>query len=151
MQREFSVKSNLTARLFTWLLGLVFLALCSSASVADTKTMVVDCDVHKGPCSATLSGAEVILDINPKPVRAMQDLTFVVTLTEATAAASLQLDLGMPGMQMGRNRVILKPAGKSVFSGNGVIVRCPSGRRTWKANLMVPEKGAVEFIFDVIY
>ena len=144
------MKPNLTARLLTWLLGLTFLALCSLASDADSETRVV-CDVHKGPCSVTLSGAEVTLDINPKPVRAMQDLTFVVTLTEATAAANLQLDLGMPGMQMGRNRVILKPAGKSVFSGNGVIVRCPSGRRTWKANLMVPEKGEVEFIFDVIY
>ncbi len=144
------MKPNLTARLLTWLLGLTFLALCSSASGSDSETRVV-CNVHEGPCSATLSGGEVILDINPKPVRAMQDLTFIVTLTEGTAAASLQLDLGMPGMQMGRNRVILKPAGKSVFSGKGVIVRCPSGRRTWKANLMVPEKGEVEFIFDVIY
>ena len=144
------MKSKLTARLFTPLFGLTFLALCSSASAAGSETRVV-CNVHLGPCSATLSGAEVILDINPKPVRAMQDLTFVVTFTEGTAATSLQLDLGMPGMQMGRNQVILKPAGKSVFSGNGVIVRCPSGRRTWKANLMVPEKGEVEFIFDVIY
>jgi hypothetical protein len=150
MEMEFSMKSNLTARLLTWLLGLTFLALCSSSSGADGETRVV-CNVHEGPCSATLSGAEVILDIGPKPVRAMQDLTFVVTLPEGTAAASLQLDLGMPGMQMGRNRVILKPEGKSVFRGNGVIVRCPSGRRTWKANLMVPGKGEVEFIFDVIY
>ena len=145
------MKSNLTARLLTGLLGLTFLAMCSSASGADSETSRVGCDVHKGPCSATLSGAEVILEINPKPVRAMQDLTFIVTLTEGTAATSLILDLGMPGMKMGRNRVILKPAGKSVFSGNGVIVRCPSGRRTWKASLLVPEKGTVEFIFDVIY
>jgi hypothetical protein len=81
----------------------------------------------------------------------MQDLTFTVTLTGGTAAASPYIDLGMVGMDMGRNRIMLKPAGESVFSGNGVIVRCPSGRRIWKAKVTVPEVGSVEFVFDVVY
>jgi hypothetical protein len=52
---------------------------------------------------------------------------------------------------MGRNRVTLKPAGESGFEGKGVIVRCPSGRRTWKATVTAPNLGSVEFVFDVIY
>jgi hypothetical protein len=93
----------------------------------------------------------VSLDIEPKPVRAMQDLTFTVTLAGEKPAAPPYIDLGMPGMNMGRNRVILQPAGELVYRGEGVIVRCPSGRRTWKAKVTVPEAGSVEFVFDVIY
>ena len=93
----------------------------------------------------------VILDISPKPVKAMQDLTFTVTLTGEKTTADPYIDLSMPGMHMGRNRVMLKPIGASVFRGTGIIVRCPSGSRTWKAKVTVPEIGSVEFIFDVIY
>ena len=91
------------------------------------------------------------LDIEPKPVKAMQDLTFTVTFTNEKPVAAPYIDLGMPGMNMGRNRVILKPAGELIYRGEGVIVRCPSGRRTWKAKVTVPDAGSVEFVFDVIY
>ncbi len=60
-------------------------------------------------------------------------------------------DLGMPGMDMGPNQVDLKPTGNGVFKGQGIIVRCPSGRRTWSAKVTLPGCGMVEFIFDVIY
>ncbi|UCG21857.1 MAG: hypothetical protein JSU80_04575, partial [Deltaproteobacteria bacterium] len=82
---------------------------------------------------------------------AMQDLVFTVTFVGDKVVADPYIDLGMPGMNMGRNRVLLKPAGKLVYQGAGVIVRCPSGRRTWKAKLTVPDVGAVEFVFNVIY
>jgi len=111
----------------------------------------VECDVNSGPCSAALSNGTVTLDINPKPVKAMQDLTFTLTLALGEVAGTPYIDLGMPGMNMGRNRVVLQPAGESVFQGKGVIVRCPSARRTWKAVVTVPERGSVEFVFDVIY
>jgi hypothetical protein len=93
----------------------------------------------------------VSLDISPKPVKAMQDLTFSVTFAGDNSVVDPYIDLGMVGMNMGRNRVILEPAGESVFQGKGVIVRCPSGRRTWKAKVTFPKRGSVEFVFDVIY
>ena len=111
----------------------------------------VKCDVHSGPCNAALKGAKVSLDIEPKPVKAMEDLTFTLTFVGQNPQAAPYIDLGMPGMNMGRNRVILKPAGESIFQGKGVIVRCPSGRRTWKATVTAPPMGSVEFVFDVIY
>jgi hypothetical protein len=57
----------------------------------------------------------------------------------------------MPGMKMGPNRVLLKLTDQGFYEGKGVIVRCPSGRRTWFANINIPESGEVKFIFDVIY
>jgi hypothetical protein len=81
----------------------------------------------------------------------MQDLTFTVSFAGQKPGAAPYIDLGMPGMNMGRNRVFLKSLDESVFEGRGVIVRCPSGRRTWKATVTAPNLGSVEFVFDVIY
>ncbi len=143
--------ANLKGGLLISLLGLLLSAFCPTASSGKGRLNPVACDVHAGPCSTILSGTKVSLDIRPKPVKAMQDLTFTVTLAGEKTVADPYVDLGMPGMNMGRNRVILKPVGESVFQGNGVIVRCPSGRRLWKARITISEIGSVEFIFDVIY
>ena len=139
------------ARLLIAVLCLTLAALCPTVGSGKGEPHRVVCDVNSGPCVAVLSDGTVSLDIYPKPVKAMQDLTFTVTLTGEKPDASPYVDLGMVGMNMGRNRVALKPVGGFVFRGNGVIVRCPSGRRTWKAKVTVPDRGSVEFIFNVIY
>ena len=143
--------ANLKVGLLIPMLSLILSVFCPMVSSGKGRLNQVACDVHAGPCSAILSGTKVSLDISPKPVKAMQDLTFTVTLAGEKTVAEPYIDLGMPGMNMGRNRVILKPVGDSVFQGNGVIVRCPSGRRMWKARITVSEIGSMEFIFDVIY
>lgn len=93
----------------------------------------------------------VTLDILPKPVTAMRELTFHVTLSGERERTAPYIDLAMPGMDMGFNRVELRPVKDNVFEGQGIFVRCPSGRRTWKATVTLPEVGNVEFVFDVVY
>ena len=58
---------------------------------------------------------------------------------------------GMPEMKMGPNQVSLQASGKGVYEGTGIIVRCSSGKRIWKAAVVLPGIGIAEFIFDVIY
>ena len=118
------------------------------AMAADTMT---NCDAHKGVCSQSSGDLTVSLEISPRPVKAMQDLVFKVSITGASPAEPPHIDLGMPAMKMGPNRVVLKPTGPGTYEGSGVIVRCPSGKRTWFANVIVPGSGEVKFIFDVIY
>jgi hypothetical protein len=93
----------------------------------------------------------VTLDILPKPVMAMKDLTFTLTVSGKDLSSEPFIDLGMPGMDMGPNRVELRRVKDTVYEGQGVIVRCPSGRKTWKATVTLPQTGKVEFVFDVIY
>ena len=145
------MKRVVKAKLCAAILCLMILAICFVAFGAESEPDQVQCDVHAGPCKAHMSETRVSLDIEPKPVKAMHDLTFTVTFAGVKPVAAPYIDLGMPGMNMGRNRVILKPAGELIYRGEGVIVRCPSGRRTWKAKVTVPEMGSVEFVFDVIY
>ena len=111
----------------------------------------INCSLHDGACSLSLPGLEVTLDIRPKPVKAMQDLVFKVSLAGEGSDQAPYIDLEMPGMKMGPNRVILEKISRTVYEGKGVIVRCPSGSRTWQATVTVPGKGKADFIFDVIY
>ena len=122
----------------------------ATAGDSDSKSLI-HCDIHQGPCTKELASMMVTLDILPKPVTAMKDLKFHVTLSGEKKNTAPYIDLGMPGMNMGPNRVELRPVKDNVFEGQGIIVRCPSGRRTWKATVTLPEVGKLEFIFDVVY
>jgi hypothetical protein len=141
--------------LVCFLLGILILLhggplFLSAAEKNENKT---NCDLHHGTCTKSLSGRTVTLEVNPKPVKAMEDLLFRVTLSgNLSANAPLPfIDLGMPGMNMGPNRVILKSAGPGTYEGRGIIVRCPSGRKIWRATVKIPNIGQAEFIFHVIY
>ncbi len=109
------------------------------------------CNIHQTACVKKLSDCTVTLDIQPKPVKAMTDLDFIVTIEGKKPASPPFIDLGMPGMQMGPNQVVLKDGGNNTYLGKGIIVRCPSGRNTWKAAVTVPDVGVAEFVFDVVY
>jgi len=121
-------------------------------SAGDKYQEMINCDLHHGACTQNLAGSTVTLTVTPRPVKAMQDLLFQVTFTGKLESNTMPyIDLGMPGMNMGPNRVQLKSAGIANYAGQGVIVRCPSGRRTWQATVTIPDIGQTEFIFDVIY
>jgi hypothetical protein len=93
----------------------------------------------------------VTLEISPNPVEAMKDLTFKITIDGGHVGQPPYIDLNMPAMNMGRNRVFLKPEGRGAFEGLGVIVRCRSGNPTWRATVTFPGIGSADFIFDVVY
>ena len=134
--------------IFYGLLLIFSLIISPSASASDAE---INCDAHKGACSKSLGYHTISLEIMPRPVKAMQDLVFKVSVSGNPPSKSPYIDLGMPAMKMGPNRVLLKPAGQGSYEGKGVIVRCKSGRRTWFANVIIPEAGAVKFVFDVMY
>ena len=136
------------------LLAALFLPAPGNISASDKYQELINCDLHTQACTRPLAaGVAVTLEVTPKPVKAMQDLSFKVTLSgkQSTAPKDLYIDLGMPGMKMGPNRVRLNAAGNNTYTGQGVVVRCPSGRRIWQATVIVPEMGHTDFIFDVIY
>jgi len=124
-----------------------------------------DCDISAGRCERVLeaAGVRVTLEIEPRPVRSMKDLTFTVSAWRGGVPVNLppkdwgaEIALAMPGMYMGENRIHLAALGPGAFRGRGVIVRCPSGRRTWSAEVTLrrrePATAAplvAAFTFDV--
>jgi hypothetical protein len=108
------------------------------------------CDINKGPCSITYSRRTIMLNVEPKPVRAMQELSFSVTISPSDSLPDkLLLDLSMPGMQMGNNQVALLKKSGGTWQGKGVIVRCMSGRTLWRAQLLSVELDNPAFLFNV--
>ncbi len=106
--------------------------------------------IHAGPCTRSAAGREVTLEIDPKPVKHMKELTFRVTVEPCEGLApNLLLDLSMPGMVMGRNQVRMSKRSGCTWEGKGLIVRCMSGRTLWKATLLSPELGNPAFTFNV--
>ena len=136
------------------LLLTVFLLVAPGRIAAGDKYQeMINCDLHKGTCTQSLEGTSITLEVTPRPVKALQNLVFKVTLTGKASESpkAPYIDLGMPGMNMGPNRVQLKSAGSHSYEGQGVIVKCPSGRRTWQATVTIPDTGQTQFVFDVIY
>jgi hypothetical protein len=131
--------------------GILGLFSAVGSQAVSASESIINCDAHKGVCSQALGNLTVSLEISPRPVKAMQDLIFKVSITGPPLSKMPYIDLGMPAMKMGPNRVLLKRVSRGYYEGKGVIVKCPSGRRTWFANVVIPEAGEVKFIFDVIY
>ncbi len=86
----------------------------------------------------------------------MVELLFTVTVRNngrPVSGADVALDLTMPGMIMGTNNPLLTAGKGGRYTGKGVIIRCPSGKKIWKAEITVPGKQGLKttsFIFEVI-
>ncbi|MGD2184702.1 MAG: hypothetical protein PVI71_01190 [Desulfobacterales bacterium] len=149
-----ATKRNSSLQVFSTVLAAVFLlAVLCDANAGDKYLELINCDLHQGACTQNLAEFTITFAVTPRPVKAMQDLSFKITLDGKLPPNTKlpYIDLGMPGMNMGPNRVQLKSAGNATYEGRGVIVRCPSGRRTWQATITIPDVGQAEFIFDVVY
>lgn len=133
--------------------ALLFLQIFSSSAIASEKETDTagNCDIQKGACIQALESGTVTLDILPRPVTAMTDLTFNITLESLAPGSDPFIDLGMPGMEMGPNQVLLQKTSEGVYTGAGVIVRCPSGRTLWQADVTIPSVGKSAFTFHVVY
>ena len=134
------------------LLFLFVFAVSGESIAADKGHSQINCSIQDGPCIQEVNDHTVTLEVLPRPVKAMQDLIFKVTIDgDFTLSGPPHIDLNMPAMDMGRNRVTLKSNEKNTYEGSGVIVRCKSGHRTWRATVSFPGMRKVDFIFDVIY
>ena len=109
------------------------------------------CNFHQSACTMSLSNATVTLDIQPKPVKAMRTLTFDLEVSGTVLTRQPYIDLDMPGMVMGPNHVLMKSVGEGIYEGEGFIVKCPSGKRKWRAKVTLPGVGIVDFVFDVLH
>ena len=143
---------------WTFLAGIVLLAgflRIGSLPVSAAENRAA-CDIQRGSCFIeTGDGLTIEFDVQPKPVAAMSELTFIVNLSRGGSPvtdAAMSLDLSMPGMFMGTNRPVLKHVHDGRYEGKGIITRCPSGNKTWQAEVTVKNaaKTAVaSFVFEV--
>ena len=142
---------NLRVSLFL----LLSMCLIPGVAFANDKntTPVPDCDINKGSCESMVGSTRIMLNIEPKPVKAMKELTFTVTLKGAADYKDLRLSLQMPSMYMGNNEVKLVRTAPGVYTGKGVIPKCHSGNKVWSATIELPglTPSETSFTFNVLY
>ena len=111
----------------------------------------LDCALSAGPCTAAAGGRRVTLDAGPRPLRAMTEIDFAVAVDPPLAGATGEIALSMPGMYMGDNRVPIALGTDGQLRGRGVFVRCPSGRRTWSAEVKIRSPDAVATTASAVF
>ncbi len=151
---EILMKANCCRWYVVCVLLLSSMILVVSAASASSKKKTdakANCDIQAGACVQALGEGSVTLEILPRPVKAMADLTFQVTVEGVSPDGNPGIDLDMPGMSMGPNHVTMEKISDSAYSGTGVVVRCPSGRTLWQADVTIPGIGTKAFRFDVVY
>jgi nitrogen fixation protein FixH len=107
----------------------------------------VHCDVGTRPCAANVGDLRVVLELAPRPPLPLKALSTVVQLTRNGAPVAVTdavVELSMSGMFMGDNRVVLRPQGEGRYVGEGVLLRCASGRRDWVAEVVARLPGGGE-------
>ena len=130
--------------------GVSAFVLFACMMMAGGTLMAKESNIHQGPCSVTVGQRTVTLNIEPKPVKHMKELTFNVTVTPCDKLPdTLLLDLSMPGMQMGKNQVMLVKKSGCLYEGKGIIVRCMSGRTLWQATVLSDTLNNPAFTFNV--
>ncbi len=136
-----------------WSIALTLLASLLTHSNMLTATLIgkgSECNIHQGPCTITSGNRTVTLNIEPKPVSAMKELTFSMTVSPCDKLPdTLLLDLSMPGMMMGKNQVTLVKKSGCRYEGKGIIVRCMSGRTLWQVTILSDELKNPGFTFNV--
>ena len=131
---------------FCTLALLAFMLIAGSTLSANT----LDNSIHEKACTIKAGSHNVTLNIEPKPVSAMKELTFRVTVTPCEKLPeTLFLDLSMPGMEMGKNQVTLVRKSACLYEGKGIIVRCMSGRTLWQVTILSDELKNPTFTFNV--
>ena len=128
---------------------LVYLIIKQNFSENSQPRSSVNCDIQSTSCTQKMADTTITLDIQPKPVLAMENLTFKVKVDGPPIQKKPHIDLSMPGMDMGLNWVFLSPIQQGEYEGKGVFVKCPEGKTIWQATVTLPEKGSVHFVFEV--
>jgi hypothetical protein len=110
------------------------------------------CDLADGPCTRRLAVGEVTVEVAPRPPRTMTELAVRVALRAEGAPAppaDVIVAFSMPGMEMGENRARLAATGAGRWEGKAVLVRCPSGKRGWVAQVRLGGADAARFALTV--
>ena len=118
--------------------------------ISVSRLMAKESTIHHGPSTLMAGNHSVTLNIEPKPVSAMKELTFSLTVTPSDKLPDkLLLDLSMPGMQMGKNQVTLVKKSTNTYEGKGIIVRCMSRQTLWQITILSDELKNPAFTFNV--
>lgn len=101
------------------------------------------CDLRAGPCESILpDGGRVSFEITPHSLPLVQPLQLRVGL-EGVEASRVAVDFTGVDMNMGFNRVELRPRSGGGFVGQGILPVCVRRRMEWQARVLLESGDAL--------
>ncbi|MGE5152592.1 MAG: hypothetical protein ACM3ST_01130 [Bdellovibrio bacteriovorus] len=101
------------------------------------------CDLRLGPCRARFpGGGELTFEIRPSTLPVLVPLTLKVAVDGLEASAA-EVDFAGVDMNMGFNRVALRPVGGGRFEGEGMLPTCVRDRMSWEAKVLVQSRAGL--------
>ncbi len=105
--------------------------------ITAVATLDPDCDLRAGPCRVSFtSGGKVSFGIQPNDMPVVKPLEFQVSLDELEAR-KVEVDFTGVDMDMGFNRVQLKPSADGDFTGKGMLPVCVRYAMEWEARVLI--------------
>lgn len=112
-------------------LVLLFLVVHSQKALAAKET---ECDLQKSACEVSYGKHKIRFDLNPKPVKAMQELKIEIQIDPPLQAEELLIDFTMPEMYMGENKAKVKKISAGQYEGKIILPRCK--KTLWQAEVI---------------
>lgn len=95
------------------------------------------CDLQHNACTLKIpGGAEITLEIEPRPIPLVQKFDIKVT-TNKLEAQVVSVDFKGVSMDMGPNNVTLKAQNSAFYSGQGMLPVCIRNTMEWQANVYI--------------
>lgn len=95
------------------------------------------CDLHQTSCTIILKdGTKFTLDITPKDIPLMEELTFNVTSSKEDFD-DLKIRIYSTNMLMGNFVLTLENLGNGKYQAKGILPTCPVGGMKWNADIEI--------------
>ncbi len=109
---------------------------------ADVMAVVIPgCDLHKGPCAASFpQGGRLEFSVTPRPIPYLHPLRIEVAVS-GVQPGKVEVDFAGETMNMGYNRIELKPSAAGRYAGEASLPVCVSGSMDWVATVIVESGG----------
>lgn len=107
----------------------------------DLATAQAPCDLNLGPCGQTLAdGVRGQLELSPRPIAVMQPLQVLWREVGDPPPAEVHLAFEGVEMEMGFNRVTLRPEDETdgstrTYRGVAMLPVCTTGSMRWRAHI----------------
>ncbi len=100
----------------------------------DYKVQDSRCDLHKSSCEITVKNQKFSLEVFPKSIPLMKELTFRLETTKEIKE-DFTLDIYATNMFMGYFNLKFKEIEDGVYEAKGTLPTCPVGNMKWNADI----------------
>lgn len=105
------------------------------------------CDLHKSACSIEVDNKEFILEVFPKEIPLMKNITFKLKTNESDFDEKT-INIYATNMFMGYFHLKFNKVSNGLYEAIGTLPTCPVGDMKWNADIVLKNSKGARFQFQ---